>query len=126
MEKRRIKLFENYSLINRIKQSLLDWYDYDNWNEFVDNQELGQCQSIVNHISSEFSEIIKVFGEIQLDESYLDDNFEEQYYMVHHWIEYKGQIYDFSKGTLKSYIDWSDVYEVEVIDDYRYNAKWNS
>lgn len=91
------------------------------WQVFVDNQELGECQSIVADISRNFPMCKKVFGEIEIDNPYYDEYGEEQNFMTHHWITIDGKIYDFSKGTLKDYIDFDDLYDVSVDDEYRYN-----
>ncbi len=79
------------------------------WQVFVDNQELGECQSIVADISANFPVCKKVFGEIEIDNPYYDEEGEEQSYMT-----IDGIIYDFSKGTLKDYINFDN-------DEYRYN-----
>ena len=42
--------------------------------------------------------------------------------MTHHWVEIDGIPYDFSKGTLKDYIDFFDIYSVEIDDEWRYNS----
>jgi mRNA-degrading endonuclease YafQ of YafQ-DinJ toxin-antitoxin module len=123
-------------LIEQIKKSLVmeNLVDEDEFNElyngdldlawknFVDNQVNGDCQGIVASIIFDFKNVKKVFGEIEVDEPYLDEDDEEQTLMTHHWITINGKIYDFSKGTLKNYIDWEDVYDVEVEgDEWRYN-----
>ena len=38
------------------------------WENYIDNQEIGDCQSIVSEITMEFEEAVKVFGEIEVDE----------------------------------------------------------
>ncbi len=137
-----IKLFENFEkdnnniIINQIKKHLIeptlmdDEIEYMHndldvaWQVFVDNQELGECQSIVADISRNFHVCKKVFGEIEIDNPYYDEEGEEQSYMTHHWITIDGIIYDFSKGTLKDYINFDndDLYNVTVDnDEYRYN-----
>ena len=42
--------------------------------------------------------------------------------MTHHWVEINGEPYDFSKGTLKDYIDWVDMYDPKVDEPERYNG----
>lgn len=92
------------------------------WKSFVDNQENGDCQGIVSTIIYEFKTVKKVFGEIEVDEPYIDDYGDEQTLMTHHWITINDKIYDFSKGTLRDYITWDDVYDVNVEGDkWRYN-----
>ena len=122
-------------LIQQIKKSLLmetlvdeeefnELYDGDldlAWKTFVDNQENGDCQGIVSTIIYEFKTVKKVFGEIEVDEPYIDEYGDEQTLMTHHWITINDKIYDFSKGTLRDYITWDDVYDVNVEgDEWRY------
>jgi hypothetical protein len=92
------------------------------WKNFVDNQENGDCQGIVYGIIYNFKNVKKVFGEIEVDEPYIDEYGDEQTLMTHHWITINGKIYDFSKGTLSDYINWDDVYDVNTDgDEWRYN-----
>jgi hypothetical protein len=92
------------------------------WKDFINNQQMGDCQEIVSMIIKNFKEAKKVFGEIEVDEPYIDEFGEYQNLVTHHWIEIGGVTYDFSKGTLSNHIDWVDIYSVEVIgDDWRYN-----
>lgn len=129
-----IKENNNNSLIDEIKKSLImetlidddfnETYNGDldkAWEDFVDNQENGDCQGIVSGIIMNFPQVKKVFGEIEVDEPYIDEDDVEQTLMTHHWVTINGEIYDFSKGTLKDYIDWDDVYDVIVEgDEWRY------
>jgi hypothetical protein len=123
-------------LIQRIKKSLImeTLVDEDEFNElfngdwdlawrtFVDNQENGDCQMIVSGIIHNFKNVKKVFGEIEVDEPYIDEYGEEQTLMTHHWITINDKIYDFSKGTLSDYINWDDIYDVSVDgNEWRYN-----
>jgi hypothetical protein len=123
-------------LIQRIKKSLImeTLVDEDEFNElfngdwdlawrtFVDNQENGDCQMIVSGIIYNFKNVKKVFGEIEVDEPYIDEYGEEQTLMTHHWITINDKIYDFSKGTLSDYINWDDIYDVSVDgNEWRYN-----
>ena len=122
-------------LIQQIKKSLImetlvdeeefnELYDGDldlAWKSFVDTQENGDCQGIVSTIIYEFKTVKKVFGEIEVDEPYIDEYGDEQTLMTHHWITINDKIYDFSKGTLRDYITWDDVYDVNVEgDEWRY------
>jgi hypothetical protein len=123
-------------LIQQIKKSLImgtlvdedefnELYNGDwdlAWRKFVDNQENGDCQGIVSGIIYNFKNVNKVFGEIEVDEPYIDEYGDEQTLMTHHWITINGKIYDFSKGTLSDYINWDDVYDVNTDgDEWRYN-----
>ena len=123
-------------LIQQIKKSLImetlvdeeefnELYNGDldlAWKTFVDNQENGDCQGIVSTIIYEFKTVKKVFGEIEVDEPYIDEYGDEQTLMTHHWVEINGEPYDFSKGTLKDYIDWVDMYDPKVDEPERYHG----
>lgn len=96
------------------------------WVDLVDTQELGQCQSVVSSIQllakqKGWSNIKPVFGEIQIEYPYIDENGDEQFYMTHHWITIDRVIYEFSKGSLKEYIDWNDLYSVDSEGHKKYN-----
>lgn len=111
------------ALVEEIKSFLIseDEYDASNWEQFVDKQEMGECQSIVSAIVHKFGDrgVKKVFGEIEVDEPSIqyDEDEEgetiesENYNFTHHWVEISGKMYDFSKGTLKDNIEWLDVYD---------------
>jgi hypothetical protein len=134
-----LKKFENFSeknIIEDIKKSLImetlvdeDEFnelfngDWDlAWKKFVDEQVNGECQGIVSSIIIDFPQVKKVFGEIEIDESYIDSYGDEQTLMTHHWVTIDDVIYDFSKGTLVDYIEWSDKYDVSVDgEEWRYN-----
>ena len=107
--------------IKAIQRFLIEWYDEPDWKSFVDDQEIGDCQSIVHAIKREFPEVTSVFGEIEVDEPYIDEYDNEQTMVTHHWIEINGEIYDFSKGTLRDYIEWDDVYSPESEDYSMYH-----
>lgn len=114
------KIYEN-NLIEKIKNYLTSSEGYDTWKEFVDNQDLGSCQTIVYDIKRNFPMVKKVFGEIDIEEPYIDEDGEEQYKMTHHWVEINNKIYDFAKGSLKGYISFYDKYDPEVEDESIYH-----
>jgi len=133
---REFNQYNNDILINDIKKSLIMenlvdeeefeekyGFDYDKaWINFVDNQENGDCQSIVSNIVDDFPRVKKCFGEIEVDECYIDEWGDEQNLVTHHWVEIDGNMYDFSKGTLRNYISWSDIYDIDIEEDkWRYN-----
>jgi len=133
---REFNQYNNDILINDIKKSLIMenlvdeeefeekyGFDYDKaWINFVDNQENGDCQSIVSNIVHDFPRVKKCFGEIEVDECYIDEWGDEQNLVTHHWVEIDGNMYDFSKGTLRNYISWSDIYDIDIEEDkWRYN-----
>ena len=63
--KRFNQLNENHSdIIEEIKNYLIseNGFDYDTWEDFVDNQEMGDCQSIVADIIRNFPQTKKIFG----------------------------------------------------------------
>lgn len=114
---------EDDSLLEQVKKSLYEYEDYTNWKDFVDHQELGYCQNIVSDIIRNFSQFKKVLGEIEVDHPYIDEEGNEQYRMIHHWVSLNGKSYDFSKGTLKEFIDFTgnEIYDVNVNDAWRYH-----
>jgi hypothetical protein len=123
------KLLIMETLVNEEEFNELYNGDWDlAWKKFVDNQENGDCQGIVSRIIYNFKTVIKtikkVFAEIEVDEPYIDEYGDEQTLMTHHWITINGNIYDFSKGTLLDYINWDDVYDVNVDgDEWRYRTQ---
>jgi hypothetical protein len=126
--------FNIENLIQDIKNFLIEEYDYNNWKEFIDNQKIGDCQSIVFSIIYNFPICKKYFGEIKVDypsiydEEIYDEDIDdyvqiekENYLFTHHWIEINNIILDFSKGTLKNNIDWNNIYDIIPNEDsWRY------
>jgi len=134
-----LKSYENYkndnltisdngfSVIDIIKNKLIEYYDSGTWEHFIDNQEMGECQSIcntiINNVKIDNVNIEKHFGEIEIDDDvYFVDNDEYVDKLTHHWITIDNEIYEFSKGTLKDYIKYDDIYDVENVDDWRYES----
>ena len=121
-------IYENINsnnIVEDIKKSLFEYHGEDSWEDFVDNQEMGNCQFIVSYIIDEFPIAKKVFGEIEVDEPYYDEYGDEQNLMTHHWVTINGFPYDFSKGSLRNYIIWDDVYNPMVDEPERYNSLFN-
>jgi len=118
------------NLVSDIKTELVDYYDYDNWDDFVDDQEMGDCQSICYFIMKstidKSMDISHHFGEIEIDDNiyniYNVKYDEHINILTHHWISINGGICEFSKGTLKNHIDYDDVYCVTDVDDWRYKS----
>ena len=111
------------NLIEDIKAMLVEENGDDSWEDFVDSQEVGDCQWIVDSIKQSFSQVTSIFGEVDIDEPYIDEDGDEQFIMTHHWIKYKGKILDFSKGTLQEYIDFMDIYDPVVDNSSIYHAR---
>jgi len=114
------------NIIDFLKSELLDYEGYDSWKDFVDHQELGQCQPIVYKLE-DIGKVNKLpveghFGEIEIDDEYYNAN-EDEYIdkFAHHWVTINDEIFEFSKGTLKNYIQFSDLYDVEPEDTYKYH-----
>jgi len=103
----------------------------DGWIKFVDKQKNGDCQSIVSSImhyarQNDLPSIKAHFGEIEVEEpssGYRDGKEidENNKLFTHHWVTIDGEIYEFSKGTLKDNIDFSELYSVEPEDTERYH-----
>jgi hypothetical protein len=102
------------NLIEQIKKYLYESDGDESWKEFVDHQEIGNCQTIVADIIRKFPQVKKYFGEIEVDEPYVDEDGNEQILMTHHWVKINGIPYDFSKGTLKEHIKFDDIYDPEI------------
>lgn len=104
-------------IINKIKIELMDEHDCG-WETFINEQELGDCQSIVSSIMYlNIPGVEKHFGEISIQEPIDEDD--DGKIMTHHWVTYNDEILEFSKGTMKEYVDWNDEYS--VIDDGEIN-----
>jgi hypothetical protein len=112
--------------IEKIQNYLVELHGCDSWAEFVDSQEMGNCQFIANAIADDFEEATAVFGEVEVDKPSvrnLKGNFKKRCLFTHHWVEIDGKIYDFSKGTLQDHIEWDDLYEVVPDEEaWRYHA----
>ena len=115
---------EKDSLIENVKKRIIDDYlgDDSSWEEFIDQQTLGDCQGIISSIIFNFPQFEKRFGEIKVDHPYRDENGRKQTKMTHHWVLLNGEILEFSKGTLRDYIDWDNIYDVETTEE-RYSKK---
>ena len=125
-----VKQFENYTqpntdyyrkyIINEIKIYFMNDRD-SGWESFVDNQEMGDCQSIVSSIIRlNINGIKPHFGEIKIIDA-TDDEYENKIY-THHWVTLNGEILEFSKGTLKDSVYWNDDYGVEEEHSIEYDS----
>lgn len=113
-------------LIIKIQNALIEEHGCNSWEEFIDLQEMGDCQSIAHSVAHDFKDVVRVFGEIEVDQPSVYDvngRLKENYRFTHHWLEIDGQIVDFAKGTLRENIDWPDVYSIEPDEEkWRYHA----
>jgi hypothetical protein len=120
-----MKLFEldaTDEILDKIKKYLMAYEDHSTWKEHVDSCEMGGCQYTAHAITSAFPETTGIFGEIEVDVEYEDEDGVTQNIVTHHWIEIDGYPYDFAKGTLNDHINWWDKYDVELgEDDWRYH-----
>lgn len=108
-------------MIEAIQQYLQEENDCASWQEFVDRQQCGDCQSIAGAIADRFPQFMAVFGEVEV-EPYLDEEGKEQTLMTHHWVALGDTLYDFSKGTLRGHLREEDnPYDPEVSDPTRYH-----
>jgi hypothetical protein len=110
-------------IIEDIKNFLVKDNDKQSWKDFVDSQRMGDCQLICYSIEKNFPGIKRIFGGIRLDIPCVDwDDGSENEEITHHWITINNKMYDFSKGTLNGYINFSkeEVYDPEVWDKSRY------
>lgn len=109
-------------IVTQIKNYLVQSEDFENYDEFVNSQSMGDCQVIVADIIRNFPQATKVFGEIEIDGEYVDEYGKIQTLVTHHWVKINGVQYDFSKGSLKGYVDF-DSLEPEItpneLDKYK-------
>lgn len=117
-EKYKESLTQTENIIDYLKSELIDWNGYDTWEEFIDSQEIGQCQTIAKFCDDIGNKnnlpIVWHFGYIHLDEPYYDAMEEEDVYrLTHHWVSINDEICEFSKGTLKNYIEWYNIYDTD-------------
>jgi predicted TIM-barrel fold metal-dependent hydrolase len=107
---------------DKIKKFLIIQNDFDDWEEFIASQSIGESKSITNSIVEKFPEVKIIFGEIEVDYNYYDESGDEQNLMPHYWVEINGVYYDFAKGTLKYHINWDDIYNYCISkEEWRYN-----
>jgi len=114
------------NIVDFLKSEIIRYEGYDTWEKFIDNQELAQCIPIAHYledIGKEYNLPIKChFGEINIDEKFYNNN-EDEYIdkLSHHWVTINNEIFEFSKGTLKDYIQFSNLYDVDPEYNNRYN-----
>jgi hypothetical protein len=137
---KRFKTFENSNnisteeIISLIQKHIVE-ENYENeytldegWHKFIDNQEMGDCQGIVSGIimfakNNAWSDRVKKhFGHITTDEPSIDEDGEENYEFTHHWVTIDDKIVEFSKGTLRDYIEWDNLYDIDPEDVDKYNS----
>jgi len=95
----------------------LEWNnnDYDKaWEEMLDETCMGDCQNIAKWIKdiadkNGIKGIEHVFGEIKILEGIYENKI-----MTHHWNTIDGKIYEYSKGTLKNYVDFDNLYSIDA------------
>lgn len=116
---------DSESIAEFIKSELVRINDNESWEDFVDNQEMCDCQVIVSDIERIAKEnnlpVEHQFGEIGIDEPYYNTMEDEELdRFTHHWVTINDKIYEFSKGTIKDFINWSDLYDVdpELVEYY--------
>tara|TARA_B100000949_G_scaffold124972_1_gene110568 strand:+ start:2268 stop:2651 length:384 start_codon:yes stop_codon:yes gene_type:complete len=117
-----VELDATEEILDKIKKYLMNYEEHSTWEEHVNSCEMGGCQYTAYAITKAFPETTGIFGEIEVDEEYIDEDGTMQNLVTHHWIEIDGYPYDFAKGTLNDHINWHDLYDVELgEDDWRYH-----
>ncbi len=109
------------ALVERVKDELSS-EDERTWQEFVNHQELGQCQVIAATIAAAHPEFTAVVGEVETDQPYQDEDGEEQTLVLHHWVELDGVPLDFAKGTLRGFREDPDPYDPEISEPDAYHT----
>lgn len=104
-------------IVKKIQDYLIKSYNELNWKSMIDQQSIGECQVFVNWIKDlKLPNVHGFFGNIIILES--EDYFKKV--MTHHWITINNEIYEFSKGTLKEYVNWNNLYDVEDEGEIKY------
>lgn len=93
----------NEKVLN-IKNYLVQYFNANSWEEFVDSQIEGDCQEITKVIEAEFPFVKRMSGQMDICGE------ESEYCMHHYWVEFDNNIFDFAKGTLYDYVDWDNEY----------------
>ena len=73
-----------YDIDAIIKKFLINKNNFENWEEFIDNQEKFKSKSIVDDIVCNFPQVKKVLGYIEVDHNYYDEGGDEQDMMIHY------------------------------------------
>ena len=119
-------------IIEMIKHHLVeeegDEFNEDNWRLYIENQAMGQCQTIVHSILRKFSskDVRAIIGTVSTDAFYhAEENKHLSEIGNHYWIEINGQYYDFAKGTISLYVhfDELEIYDPEVVDSSIYHKR---
>jgi len=120
MPKKDKMIKENLSVVKDIIKNFEDYYEHG-WMDIIQQQKIGDCQSIVSFIKDlNIQGMTAHFGEITID--YPTEKKYNNKTMTHHWVDYNGQILEFSKGTLKDYVDWNNMYNVYDEGELEYNS----
>lgn len=115
------------NIIEFLKNEIINSEGYKNWEEFVENQKLGETESIVYKLE-DISKLNKLsvnvhYGEIEIDKEYHNTNENENIKKLpHHWLTINNKIFEFSKGSLKEYIEYKELYDVEPENIHRYHT----
>lgn len=125
-EKYQESLTGTNNIIEFLKTEIINQYGYKNWEEFVKDQKLGETQSIIYKLEDigKLNKLpVKVhYGEIDIDKEYYNTNENENIKKLpHHWLTINDKIFEFSKGSLKQYIEYKELYGVNPENIYRYH-----
>jgi hypothetical protein len=111
---------ESNNIIENIKKELIS-EEYTSWEEYIDSQELGDCQLVTSIIKNlNLQNVETHFGEIVINDPTDKEYFDK--IMTHHWITINNVIFEFSKGTLKDFVNFNNIYSIENDDEIEYNT----
>ena len=91
-------------IVKEIKNKIIDDEDVQ-FNQWVKNQQQGDCQQIASTISFHFLKVKHIVGEIDIGTETI----------FHHWNEYEENIIDFGKGTIHSIAEKEKI-EINAFD----------
>jgi len=103
--------------VMQIKEALLSLVKMDDWNAFVDSQQVGECALIAQSVSRMFPKmgfysVTINFSEKAISQMELQDD-PDMFTCSHYLNMFKGQYFDFGKATNR----YEGVYVLDGIDD---------
>lgn len=100
--------------LDEVKAALLKLYRFSSWDEFINMQQVGQCDKIAKTVCKLFPKIKMVSAIINFSEiAKLKINDNDDYNAVHYFNKIGKEYLDFGKGTNR----YNNVYILEGIDN---------
>lgn len=105
---------KNVPSLEEVKVALLKLYKFSTWEEFINYQQVGQCNRIAKTVCKLFPKIKMVSAIINFSEvAKIKINDGGEYNAIHYFNKIGKDFVDFGKGTNR----YNDVYILTGIDD---------